>query len=183
MFRSLFVNTPWQGEAMRFVSTNPSSINTAFSNLQGSGPVRLFLEDAESRILEMMMTGQMRPVTLLVSIPLYFLGNKVVNRSVQSLARCEVLCERLALKALLLLPKEKPRAAQMQKKSADTASAQSSLCLVWSLWCTSLRSGRILSTPSFKLQWFSLHTGVSSLNMTVPASFREGAIGRKHQAL
>lgn len=57
MVHSLFVNTPWQGEAKRFVSTNPSSINTAFSNLEGSGPLCLFLEDADSRIPEMMMTG------------------------------------------------------------------------------------------------------------------------------
>lgn len=57
MFHSLFVNTPWQGEAKRFVSPNPSSINTAFSNLQGSGPGCLFLEDAGSRTLEIMMTG------------------------------------------------------------------------------------------------------------------------------
>lgn len=31
-----FVTTPWQAEEKRFVSTNPSSNDTAFSDLQGS---------------------------------------------------------------------------------------------------------------------------------------------------
>lgn len=68
----------------------------------------------------------------------------------------------------------------METKAADTASVfVPGVVFV----VHSPRSGKTLTAPGFKLQWFSFHTGVSSLTGTVPAYFREGVRGRKHSAL
>lgn len=66
----------------------------------------------------------MRPVTLLISIPFFFLGNKVANKSVQSPARCDVLHKKLALKHLYSCLRKNRELLRWKKKSASTASAQ-----------------------------------------------------------